>query len=408
MEKNRELYSIYLELGHEVFEEKIQKPMELHLRANSNVISMNSLNTIIANAIEKSKLGQASFYDLFSSPALEEKICSDDTLSPICDNSNDACDPHTESTPFRITMGIVENIMDERYAGDGIVHPSDHLLKLKELCELFKVAGLSRENAMKKLFPLSLKDKARKWYKLLDDPRHLEWKELESLFYSKFYPSSEIHKDRNYIYNFYPHDGESIAQAWGRLKSLILKCPIHELPSNIVINNFCVRLSGHYKDYLDACFEGSFTSKEVEAKWDLLEAIQSNTKDWDSDKGKGSGINYEYDCIKSFAETADFQELSAKYGLDPPIIVDYYRAFLLILMFPKKIGTCIMNLLKTLTWKVKLVLMIAINMLKLLKVLFLISMLIFVEHLDLVKRIKSKRIIVSTTGMKKLEYGTGL
>jgi hypothetical protein len=105
---------------------------------------MNSLNTIIANAMENSKLGEASFYDLFSPPFLEEKICSDDTLSPICDNSNDACDPHTESTPFRIPMVIVEKIMDERYAGDGTVHPSDHLLKLKELCELFKVAGLSR------------------------------------------------------------------------------------------------------------------------------------------------------------------------------------------------------------------------------------------------------------------------
>jgi hypothetical protein len=221
--KIRALYSIYLELGHEVFEEKIKKSMELYLRANSNVISMNALNTIIANAMEMSKLGEASFYDLFSSPALEEKICSDDTLSPIWDNSNDACDPHRESTPFRIPMGIVEKIMDERYAGDGTVHPSDQLLKLKELCELFKVAGLSRENAMKKLFPLSIKDKAREWYKLLDDPHHLEWKELESLFYSKFYPPHEVHLDTNYIYNFYPHDGENITQAWGRLKSLMLK-----------------------------------------------------------------------------------------------------------------------------------------------------------------------------------------
>jgi hypothetical protein len=102
--KFRDLYSIYLELGHEVFEEKIKKPMELYLHANSNVISMNSLNTIIASAMEKSKLGEASFYDIFSSPALEEKICSDDTLSPICDNSNDACDPHTESIPFKIPI----------------------------------------------------------------------------------------------------------------------------------------------------------------------------------------------------------------------------------------------------------------------------------------------------------------
>jgi hypothetical protein len=35
--------------------------MELYLHANSIVVSMNSLNTVIANAIEKSKLGEAGF-----------------------------------------------------------------------------------------------------------------------------------------------------------------------------------------------------------------------------------------------------------------------------------------------------------------------------------------------------------
>jgi hypothetical protein len=39
---------------------------------------------------------------------------------------------------------------------------------------------------------------------------------------------------------------------------------------------------------------------------DLLETIQSNIEDWDCDKGKESGINYEYDCIKSLAETTNF------------------------------------------------------------------------------------------------------
>ena len=89
--KNRELYSIYLELGHEVLEEKIKKAMELYLHASSNVISMNSLNTIISNAIEKSKLGDVCFdeHDIFSPPSTEEKICYDDTMPPIYDDYND-------------------------------------------------------------------------------------------------------------------------------------------------------------------------------------------------------------------------------------------------------------------------------------------------------------------------------
>jgi hypothetical protein len=35
--------------------------MKLYLHANINVISMNALNTIITNTMEKSKLGKASF-----------------------------------------------------------------------------------------------------------------------------------------------------------------------------------------------------------------------------------------------------------------------------------------------------------------------------------------------------------
>ena len=101
---------------------------------------------------------------------------------------------------------------------------------------------------MRKLFSLSLKEKAFEWYRLLHSSHLLDRKELISLFYSKFYPLHEIHQDRNYIYNFWPHDGESIAQAWGRLKSLILKCPNHELSKDIIVNNFHARLSHHDKE----------------------------------------------------------------------------------------------------------------------------------------------------------------
>jgi hypothetical protein len=110
---------------------------------------------------------------------------------------------------------------------------------------LFKCAGISTGEVKSKLFSLSLKGRDAKWYKTLKDGRPIDWEEIVPLFYSKFYPSSEVHKDMNYIYNFHPHDGESIAQAWGRLKSLMLKYPIHEFPRNIVINNFYARLLGY-------------------------------------------------------------------------------------------------------------------------------------------------------------------
>jgi hypothetical protein len=77
-------------------------------------------------------------------------------------------------------------------------------------------------------------------------------------------------------------------------------------------------------------------------------------------------------------------------------------------MFLNEMGMCIMNLLKILAKKVILILMIAINMLKLLKVLLPISMLIFLEYIDHVNRVTTRKIIVSTTTMKKPECGTRL
>src|SRR3954468_18934981 len=89
----RELYELYLELGHEVFEEKIKKPMELYLHSlhDSNVTSMSSLNTFDANDMQSYKLGDATFDedDLFSPPSFDEEIYFDDTLPPIYD---DYCD----------------------------------------------------------------------------------------------------------------------------------------------------------------------------------------------------------------------------------------------------------------------------------------------------------------------------
>src|ERR1041385_158263 len=91
----RDLYEFYLELGHEVFEEKNKKPMELYYLHNthvsSNVISMSSLNTFDPNDMQSYKLGDATFYedDLFSPPSFDEEIYFDDTSPPIYD---DYCD----------------------------------------------------------------------------------------------------------------------------------------------------------------------------------------------------------------------------------------------------------------------------------------------------------------------------
>ena len=63
----------------------------------------------------------------------------------------------TKNFPFKIPTGIIDYVLANRYTGEG--HPGEHLLYLSQLCSLFKLAGVTMEFVMNKLFSVSLKIK---------------------------------------------------------------------------------------------------------------------------------------------------------------------------------------------------------------------------------------------------------
>ena len=75
-----------------------------------------------------------------------------------------------------------------------------------------------------------------------------------------------MHRDRNYIYNFWPREGECIAQDWWRLKSLLYSCPNHELSREIIIQIFYAWLSHNDRSMLNTSCIGSYMKKDIEFK----------------------------------------------------------------------------------------------------------------------------------------------
>ena len=149
-----------------------------------------------------------------------------------------------------------------------------------------------------------------------------------------------VHRDRNYIYNFWPREGESIALAWGRLKSILYSCPNHEFSSEIIIQNFYARPRID-ESMLDTSCTGSFMKKTIDFRWDLLEIINHNSEDWES-----QGIKLEFDCVKSFMDTDAFHKFSTKYGLDSEIVASFVNHLLLMLISLRRSGLNIIPLLK--------------------------------------------------------------
>src|ERR1041385_6004339 len=89
-----------------------------------------------------------------------------------------------EILPYKIPSGIIDYVLANRYAGDR--NPGDHLLYLSQLCSLFKLAGILMYFVMRKLFYLSLKDKALDWYRLIDNSHLLNWQDLCLSFMQSF------------------------------------------------------------------------------------------------------------------------------------------------------------------------------------------------------------------------------
>ena len=145
-----------------------------------------------------------------------------------------------------------------------------------------------------------------------------------------------VHRDRNYIYNFWPQEGEIISLAWGRLNTMLYSCPNHELQRELITQNFYARLSRNDQTMLDTSCAGSFMKKTIEFWWDILETIKRNSKDWELGEGKESGIKLKYDCVKSFMNTDVFQKFSTKYGLDSEIVASFCESFATYVDLPKE------------------------------------------------------------------------
>ena len=113
-------------------------------------------------------------------------------------------------------------------------------------------------------------------------------------------------------------------------------CPNHELSREIIIQNFYAWLSHNDQSMLNTSSTGSFMKKTIEFKLDLLEIIKHNSEDWKVKKGNESGINLEFDCVKSFMETYTFHTFRAKYGLDYEIVATFHESFVAHVELPKE------------------------------------------------------------------------
>jgi len=92
-------------------------------------------------------------------------------------------------------------------------NPNLHLSIFLEVRDTLKLNGVSSDVIWLRLFPFSLRDKARAWLHSLPSECITTWDELTRAFIAKFFPPSKTASLRNQITNFLQRDDEMLYQA---------------------------------------------------------------------------------------------------------------------------------------------------------------------------------------------------
>ena len=128
--------------------------------------------------------------------------------------------------------------MKEQFCGLPSEDVASHLNTFVELCDKKNKKDVDNEIVKLKLFPFSLRDRAKTWFSSLPKNSIDSWNKCKDAFISKYFSPAKIISLRNYIMNFKQLDHEHVAQSWERMKLVLRNCPAHGLSLWISVQFF--------------------------------------------------------------------------------------------------------------------------------------------------------------------------
>ncbi|CAN6483239.1 unnamed protein product [Victoria cruziana] len=156
--------------------------------------------------------------------------------------------------------------------------PYRHLDEFLDICATVKISHVDDGALRLRLFPFSLKERARDWLKSLPPAVNIStWEDLQREFLKKYFPIGKTNHYRRAISLFFALEGESFHQAWERMKDLLRKCPHHQIPTWQVLQGFYDGLTEAHRQVIDSSCGGSVMLKSEDEAWLLYDTLAENS-----------------------------------------------------------------------------------------------------------------------------------
>ena len=186
----------------------------------------------------------------------------------------------TDAHNFNFKAAVIQLLPN--FHGLDAENPYLHLREFEEVCHTYTDQNCSMNTIRLKLFPFSLKDKAKTWLQNLRPGSIRTWNELQEQFLKKFFPHHRTNFFKRQITSFTQKSGETFYQCWERYKELLNSCPHHGFETWRIIAYFYEGLTPQGRQMIEMMCNGEFKDKGPDEALDYLDLLAENAQNWDT------------------------------------------------------------------------------------------------------------------------------
>ena len=120
----------------------------------------------------------------------------------------------TDANNFELKPALINMVQQQQFGGNSLEDPNVPLSNFLQLCDIIMMNGVDHNIIKLKLFPFSLRDKARNWFNNLMPGSIDTWGTLVETFLTKFFPPQLTSQLRAEIMQFQQGEQEVLYDEW--------------------------------------------------------------------------------------------------------------------------------------------------------------------------------------------------